>query len=227
MVREQRGDQPRVVGRRLDVAGVQRQLTIRVGQVLDQLLQLVGVDEVAVVAERDGPVSRGAERGLGVLPGAGPGGRVARVADREVALERVERGLVEDLRDQAHVLVDQDLPAVADRDAGRLLAAVLERVETEVGQLRDVLAGGPDPEDAAGVLRSPVVGVEVEGEPTVATTPARSGTATGAEVGHALIVRACGPRPGIDGRSGPCRADHASGVTRTVPGFPDTGSPTT
>ena len=83
------------------------------------------------------------------------------MADREVALERLERGLVEDLGDQAHVLVDQDLAAVADRDAGRLLAAVLERVEAEVGELGDVLAGGPDAEDAAGVLGSAVLGVEV------------------------------------------------------------------
>ena len=66
--------------------------------------------------------------------------------------------LVEDLGDQAHVLVDQDLPAVADRDAGRLLAAVLQGVEAEVGQLGDVLAGGPDAEDATGVLRSLLAG---------------------------------------------------------------------
>ena len=72
----------------------------------------------------------------------------------------VERGLVEDLRDQAHVLVDQDLAAVADRDAGRLLAAVLQGVEPEVGELGDVLARGPDAEDAAGVLRALVLGVE-------------------------------------------------------------------
>ena len=173
VVGEQRGDQPGVVGRRLDVAGVQRQLALRVGQLLHQPLQLVGVDQVAVVAERDRAVRGGAERRLRVLPGAGAGGRVARVADREVALERVERGLVEDLRDQPHVLVDQDLAAVADRDAGRLLAAVLQRVETEVGQLGDVLAGRPDAEDAARVARALFLGVEVVVEATVAPTSAR------------------------------------------------------
>ena len=112
------------------------------------------------MAEGDGAVGGGPERRLGVLPGAGAGRGVARVPDRDVALERVERRLVEDLRDQAHVLVDQDLPPVADRDAGRLLAAVLQGVEPEVGQLGDFLAGGPDAEDAAGVLRALVVGVE-------------------------------------------------------------------
>ena len=76
-------------------------------------------------------------------------------------MSELERGLVEDLRDQAHVLVDEDLAAVADRDAGRLLAAVLQGVEAEVGQLGDVLAGRPDPEDAAGVLGALVLRVEV------------------------------------------------------------------
>ena len=61
------------------------------------------------------------------------------------ALQRVQRGLVEDLGDQAHVLVDQDLLAVADRDSRRLLAAVLQRVEAEVGELGDFLAGAQTP----------------------------------------------------------------------------------
>ena len=43
--------------------------------------------------------------------------------------------------DQAHVLVDDDPGAIADRDPGRLLAAVLERVQAEVGELCHVLAG--------------------------------------------------------------------------------------
>ena len=38
-------------------------------------------------------------------------------ADGDVPVQRVEHGLVEDLRDQAHVLVDHDPGAVADRDA--------------------------------------------------------------------------------------------------------------
>ena len=86
--------------------------------------------------------------------------------------QRAEVALVEDLRDQAHVLVDQDLRAVADRDAGRLLAAVLQRVEAEVGELGDL--GGrpgpprPDAEDAAGVLRALLLGMEIVTEPTVA-----------------------------------------------------------
>ena len=48
--------------------------------------------------------------------------------------------------------------AVADRHAGGLLAAVLQGVEAEVGQVGDGLIGGEDTEDAAGLLRGVVVG---------------------------------------------------------------------
>ena len=48
----------------------------------------------------------------------GAGGGVAGVADGQVAAAATrEVALVEDLGDQAHVLVDEDLAAVADRDA--------------------------------------------------------------------------------------------------------------
>ena len=59
--------------------------------------------------------------------------------------------LVEDLGDEAHVLHHRDGLAVAHRDPGRLLPAVLEREEAEVGEVGDGLAGGVDPEDPAGV----------------------------------------------------------------------------
>ena len=151
-----------------------------------------GVDQVAVVAERDRAVGGGAERRLRVLPGAGAGRGVARVADGQVALERVEGGLVEHLRDQAHVLVDQDLPPVADRDAGGLLAAVLQGVEPEIGQLGDVLAGRPDPEDATGVLRALVLGVECCGQPAVA-----AGAGPGGEGHVSESTGGTDTRPGI------------------------------
>ena len=154
VVRQQRGDQAGVVGRRLELAGVDVELVVGVGQLVDQAGEVVGVDQVAVVAEGDGPVGGRAEGRLRVLPGARTGRGVARVADREVALEGVEGRLVEHLRDETHVLVDEDLPTVADRDAGRLLAAVLEGVETEVGQLGDVLARRPDAEDPTHVAES-------------------------------------------------------------------------
>ncbi len=171
VVGEQCRDQAGVVGRVvLEVAGMEVELARCVRQLLDQPLQLEGVGQVAVVRERDRPVGRRPERRLGVGPGAAAGGRVARVTHREVALERLEGGLVEDLGDQAHVLVHQDLAPVADRDPGRLLAPVLEGVEAEVAELRDVLPRRPDTEDTAGVLGSEVVRVEVVRQSAVSAT---------------------------------------------------------
>ena len=53
--------------------------------------------------------------------------------------------LVEDLRDEAHVFDDRDLALVGDRDAGALLAAMLQGVEPEEGEPGDVAARGEDP----------------------------------------------------------------------------------
>ena len=53
------------------------------------------VGEVAVVAEGELGVAHAAVHGLGVAPDAGAGGRVAGVADAQVALERGEGALVE------------------------------------------------------------------------------------------------------------------------------------
>ena len=90
-----------------------------------QVAQLGGVGEVAVVGQGDGAVVGSTERRLGVLPGAATGRGVAAVTDGEMALQRAQAGLVEDLRDQTHVLVDQQPMTITGRDAGRLLAAVL------------------------------------------------------------------------------------------------------
>ena len=98
-----------------------------------------GVGQVPVVAEREpGPAHRAVDR-LGAGPVGGPVGGVARVADGQVAVEPRQRALVEDGGHQAHVLHHGDGVAVADRHAGRLLAAVLqgeEAVEGEVGHPR-------------------------------------------------------------------------------------------
>ena len=110
--------------------------------------ELAGVGEVTVVGQGQGGAGDGAEHGLSVLPGGGPGGGVADVPDGEVPRQGGQGAVVEDLGDQAEVLVDQDVGAVGGGDAGGLLAAVLEGVEPEVGQAGDLLAGGPYAEDA-------------------------------------------------------------------------------
>ena len=98
--------------------------------------QLARVDEVAVVPDGERAPRPQAERRLGVLPDRGAGGGVAAVRDRQVGRGGWEAALVEDLGDQAEVLVEHQLVAVADRRAGRLLAAVLEREQPERGQPR-------------------------------------------------------------------------------------------
>ena len=111
--------------------------------------ELAGVGEVAVVGQGEGGAGRRTEHRLGVLPGGGALGGVADVADGDVTGEVGQGLVVEDLGDQAEVLVDEDLGAVGGGDAGRLLAAVLEGVQAEVGQAGDLLAGGPHAEDTA------------------------------------------------------------------------------
>ena len=124
------------------------------GQLVEELDR---VGQVAVVGERDLAAVVAPDR-LRVLPRAAAGGRVADVADRHVAVERAELLLVEDLRDEPGVAERRDVPALARGDPGRLLAAVLERVEGEVGELRDLGAGRVHAEDAALVARAVAVG---------------------------------------------------------------------
>ena len=78
VVGEQRRDQGGVArGGRLEAA-VELELAGQAGELGDHRLELVGVDQVAVVAERDRAVVGRAERRLGVLPGARTGRGVAR-----------------------------------------------------------------------------------------------------------------------------------------------------
>ena len=74
------------------------------------------------------------------------------MADGHVAGQRVEVALLEDAGDQAEVLGDRDRLVVADSNTGRLLAAVLQRVQPEVRQTGDVLAGCVDAKNSAGFL---------------------------------------------------------------------------
>jgi hypothetical protein len=74
------------------------------------------------------------------------------VTDGDMPPQRRQGRLVECLADQSHVLVDQDLGTVADRDASRLLPSVLQSVEPEIGEFGDLFPGSPDTEDATSVL---------------------------------------------------------------------------
>ena len=139
---EQGGDDLRVGG----AAEVDPAL-LQLGPELDR------VGQVAVVGERHLAAVVAPDR-LRVLPGAAAGGRVAHVADRHVALQRPQLLLVEDLGDEAAVAQGGDVAALAGGDPGRLLAAVLQRVEAEVGEAGDVVPGCVYAEDPAFVARA-------------------------------------------------------------------------
>ena len=118
-----------------------------------ELRELVRVHQVTVVAEGDRADSVGLEDRLRVVPGAGAGRGIPGVPDGQVAVERRQRGLVEDLADQAELLVHEDVVPVADRDAGRFLAPVLLGEQTEVREAGDVLAGSPYAEEPTFLFR--------------------------------------------------------------------------
>ncbi len=115
--------------------------------------QLDRVGQVAVVGECQLATVVAPDR-LRVLPGAAAGGRVANVADRHVALQGPQLLLVKDLRDQPRVAQGGDVASLTGRDPGRLLAAVLQRIEAEVGESGDVVPWREHAKDAALIARS-------------------------------------------------------------------------
>src|SRR5205085_4878998 len=112
-----------------------------------------GEGEVAVVADGDLAVLAGDEEGLRLAYGDLAGGRVARVADGRRAGQSVQTLLDEDLGDQAHRALRAQQRGVGGDDAARLLPAVLQLVEAEVGHARG-LGVAVDAEDAALVVET-------------------------------------------------------------------------
>ena len=101
------------------------------------------------MAERDRAAAAVVDERLRVRPLVRPRRRVPRVADRGLARKGLQLLLVEDVRDEAHLPQDGEVPTLGDRDPRGFLAAVLEREETEVGEPSDVPVGRADSEDAA------------------------------------------------------------------------------
>ncbi|GLV87826.1 hypothetical protein Slala03_75150 [Streptomyces lavendulae subsp. lavendulae] len=91
------------------------------------------------------------------------------MTDRDMTLERTEGGFVEDLGNEAHVLEDEDLGTVAHSDARGLLSAVLQCIQSEVGELGDLFTRSPDTEDAASVLGAFFAGEQVVVESSITT----------------------------------------------------------
>src|SRR3989442_1295626 len=98
--------------------------------------QAVGVHEVAVVGHGERAVGPLDDEGLTVLEHGGARGGVPVMADRETPLEASQNALAEDLGDVAHPAMGDQRLTIGGDDAGRLLAAVLQRVQREVGKGR-------------------------------------------------------------------------------------------
>ena len=93
-------------------------------------------------ATASGPCMVSTRNGWMVAVRVGAGGAVAGVADGVVAGERGHRGRGEHVGHQAGVLVAAHPAAVADGDAGGLLAAVLQREQAEERELARCLRRG-------------------------------------------------------------------------------------
>jgi hypothetical protein len=104
------------------------------------------------VGDHDPPAGGvGRERRPGGLPAAGGG--VAGVADGLVVLASGQGGLVEFFAHQPHLPVHEHAAAVGGGHAGRLLAAVLERIEPVEHEGGDRSPRRPAPEDPAYLAR--------------------------------------------------------------------------
>src|SRR5450759_3815352 len=123
----------------------------------ERVPQLGGVHQVAVVAQGDHLAVAAAHQRLRVLPVARARRGVEHVADGVLAAQALEHLLVEDLADETQIPDDRDLAVVGHGDAGALLAAVLQGVEAEKRQARDVAPRRMDAEDATAVMESIVV----------------------------------------------------------------------
>src|SRR6266852_8007603 len=95
-----------------------------------------GVGKIAVVAEGDFAFVAIDHDGLGVEESFVAGGGVSRVADGETARELREHARLENFFDFAHRAVHVQLFAVARDDAGGFLAAMLQRVKTQIHEVR-------------------------------------------------------------------------------------------
>ena len=114
------------------------------------------------------------------------------MADGENAVEAGERAVVEHGGHEPLVLDDGDVGPIADGHPGRLLPAVLQGEQTQISQMRDGLARGIDPEDAARFLG----GVVVQGRIVVRLTGGHVTSLPGrAEVAATSPIRRRGRAP--------------------------------
>ncbi len=105
--------------------------------------QFRGIGQVAVVGEADAVGRVDVER-LGLGGALAAGGRVANVADADIALELKHVTLLEHVPHQAVVLAQEDLALVRRHDARGVLATMLQHRQGVV----ELLIGGTEADDA-------------------------------------------------------------------------------
>src|SRR5215475_896780 len=97
------------------------------------------VGQVAVVAERDLTEAAFDQERLGLVDADLPGRRITHMADSRAPGQSGEALFLEDVVDVPHPALEAQQRAVGGDYTGRLLAAVLQRVQAEIGQARRFL----------------------------------------------------------------------------------------
>ena len=92
--------------------------------------------------------------GLGIADPTAARGGVAVVSHRQITGHAGQNLLIKHLADQAHVLMQADLAFVEHGDARRFLAAMLQGIQAEVGEVGDRLFPCENSKDAAGLLHA-------------------------------------------------------------------------
>ena len=112
------------------------------------------------------------------------------MADGGLATEAAEL-LLREVRDQAELLQHRQPPVLRDGDARRLLPSVLERVQREVRQPRDVAIRRVDAEDAA---HQPTVPISISSMPSsLPTSPGAQARIAAASVGASISAKPLAP----------------------------------
>ena len=93
------------------------------------------IHQVAVVRQRHHALVRLHHDGLGIEQRRVSGGGIAGVADGQGSPQFGQHFFQKNVGDQAHGLVHVQGHAVRSHNAGRLLAAMLQRMQAEVGKL--------------------------------------------------------------------------------------------
>ena len=93
------------------------------------------IHQISVVCHSNGALVRLNEDGLGIQQSGVPRCRIPGMANGKSATQRRQNLLREDVRNRAHGFMGARGKAIRRDDAGGLLSAMLQRVQSEVGEL--------------------------------------------------------------------------------------------